>query len=133
MLRFPHVAVVVLALVLSSGALAAGGSPQLQTFFQGSLDSPTYPQQTFQRVAKRWKQPGPKGTPAVGQKAIVQAILDKDGKLVSTTVLTSSGSKAWDDAALAAVKKAAPFPPLPKNYASPTLEAHFHFAWVASP
>ncbi|RKH36177.1 TonB family protein [Corallococcus praedator] len=133
MLRIPTPAVAVLALALASGALAASGSPQLQTYFQGTVDSPTYQQQTFQRVAKHWKQPGPKGTPALGKKTIVQAILDKDGKLLSTAVLTESGSKAWDAAALAAVKKAAPFPPLPKTTASATLEAHFHFAWVSLP
>ncbi|TSC22921.1 TonB family protein [Corallococcus sp. Z5C101001] len=134
MLRIPTPAAVVLTLALASGALAAAnGSPQLQTYFQGSLDSPTYQQQTFQRVAKAWKQPGPKGTPALGKKTIVQAILDKDGKLLSTAILTESGSKAWDAAALAAVKKAAPFPPLPKSATAPTMEAHFHFAWVSPP
>lgn len=133
MLRIPKTAVVVLALALASGALAASGSPRLQTYFQGSVDSPAYQQQAFQRVAKAWKQPGPKGTPALGKKTIVQAVLDKDGKLVSTAVLTESGSKAWDAAALAAVKKAAPFPPLPKGTATATVEAHFHFAWVSSP
>ncbi|WP_254360557.1 TonB family protein, partial [Corallococcus exiguus] len=133
MLRIPKTAVVVLALALASGALAASGSPRLQTYFQGSVDSPTYQQQAFQRVAKAWKQPGPKGTPALGKKTIVQAVLDKDGKLVSTAILTESGAKAWDAAALAAVKKAAPFPPLPKGTTTPTVEAHFHFAWVSSP
>ncbi|WP_306464241.1 TonB family protein, partial [Corallococcus exiguus] len=133
MLRIPKTAVVVLALALASGALAASGSPQLQTYFQGSVDSPTYQQQAFQRVAKAWKQPGPKGTPALGKKTIVQAVLDKDGKLISTAILTESGAKAWDAAALAAVKKAAPFPPMPKGTTTPTVEAHFHFAWVSSP
>jgi periplasmic protein TonB len=133
MLRLPTPAVVVLALALTSGALAAGGSPQLQTYFQGSVDNPAYQQQAFQRVANKWKQPGPKGTPALGKKTIVQAILDKDGKLLSSAILTESGSKAWDAAALAAVKKAAPFAPLPKDATAPTLEAHFHFAWVSSP
>lgn len=133
MLRIPKTAVVVLALALASGALAASGSPQLQTYFQGSVDSPAYQQQAFQRVAKVWKQPGPKGTPALGKKTIVQAVLDKDGKLVSTAILTESGSKTWDAAALAAVKKAAPFPPLPRSTSTATVEAHFHFAWVSSP
>ncbi|NPC53062.1 TonB family protein [Corallococcus sp. AB032C] len=133
MLRIPKTAVVVLALALASGALAASGSPRLQTYFQGSVDGPTYQQQAFQRVAKAWKQPGPKGTPALGKKTIVQAVLDKDGKLVSTAILTESGAKAWDAAALAAVKKAAPFPPMPKGTTTPTVEAHFHFAWVSSP
>jgi hypothetical protein len=38
-----------------------------------------------------------------------------------------SGSDGWDAAALAAVKSAAPFDPLPKSYPHPSVEAHFHF------
>ena len=40
-----------------------------------------------------------------------------------------SGLDAWDAAALDAVKKAAPFDPLPKNYSRPTVEVHFHFEY----
>jgi len=42
-----------------------------------------------------------------------------------------TGSKPWDDAAIAAVKAAAPFAPLPKTYPHPTLEVHFHFEAAA--
>ncbi len=60
-------------------------------------------------------------------------MIGRDGKLVSAVVSMPSGAKAWDDAALAAVKKAAPFPPLPDSYSLSTLDAHFHVAWVAGP
>lgn len=131
MSRLRLVLAAALALAVSPAALAAGGSPQLQTFFQSSLDSPTYQQKTFNRVAKTWRQPGAKQVPALGRKTIVQAVVAKDGTLVSTKVLMESGSKAWDAAALATVKKAGPFDPLPAGATSP-MEAHFHFAWVAN-
>ncbi|RJS24150.1 energy transducer TonB [Corallococcus sp. H22C18031201] len=122
--------VAALALALPTLALAAGGRPQLQTYFQSSLSNATYSQKTFARVARTWVQPSAKQVPTVGKKAIVQAVLGPDGKLVSSQVLMESGSKAWDAAALAAVKKAAPFDPLPAGTLAP-LEVHFHFAWVA--
>jgi len=125
-------AVVPLALLASVPALAAAGKPQLQTYFQSNLKSPAYQTKTFTKVAKAWRQPGPAQVPAVGKKTVVQAVLDKDGKLVSTSIGMESGSKAWDAAALAAVKKAAPFGPLPDEVAAPTLEVHFHFAWVSA-
>ncbi|MCP3097462.1 TonB C-terminal domain-containing protein [Myxococcus sp. K15C18031901] len=118
-------------LLLAPLALAASGTPQLQTYFQPELTDATYQQQAYGKVAVKWKQPGKKGLPAVGRKAVVQAVIGRDGKLISAVVSTESGSKAWDDAALAAVKKAAPFPPLPKSFSPPTMDAHFHFAWVA--
>jgi protein TonB len=124
--------VALLSLAGVPGALAAG-SPQLQAFFQAELKSAGYQKKVYDRVAGKWRQPGAKGTPALGRKAVVQAVIGRDGALVSAVVSLPSGSKAWDDAALAAVKKAAPFPPLPQDYALSTLDAHFHVAWVSGP
>jgi len=124
----------VLALVVSPVvALAASGTPRLEAFFQSELKSADYQQKAYARVAGKWRQPGAKGTPALGRKTVVQAVIGRDGKLVSATVSTESGSKAWDAAALSAVKKAAPFAPLPDSYKVPTLDAHFHVSWVAGP
>jgi protein TonB len=122
--------VAALTLAVAPVALAAGGSPRLQTFFQSNL-SPTYQQKVFNRVARNWTQPGPKQVPVVGKKTVVVAFIAKDGKLVSAELKEASGSKAWDAAALAAVKKAAPFDAVPAGYTSPTVEVHFHVAWVA--
>lgn len=118
-------------LTVAPVALAAGGHPQLQTFFQSNLSSASYQKKVYERVARKWQQPGAKQTPKVGSKTIVQAMIGKDGKLVTVAVASESGSKAWDAAALSAVKKAAPFDPLPASYTSPTLEVHFHVGWVA--
>jgi len=125
--------VTLLAVVLAPVALAAAGSPRLEAFFQSELKSADYPQKVYSRVAGKWRLPGAKGTPAPGKKTVVQAVIGRDGKLVSAGVSMESGSKAWDAAALAAVKNAAPFPPLPDSYKLSTLDAHFHVAWVAGP
>jgi periplasmic protein TonB len=114
-----------LALLVSATALA---KPQLQTFFQSTLSNTAYQQKVFNKVAKVWKQP--KETPAVGKKTVVRATLARDGRLVSAQVSMASGSKTWDDAAVAAVKKAAPFDPLPDDFAYPSLEVDFHVSWV---
>ena len=125
--------VTLLAMALAPVALAAAGSPRLEAFFQSELKSADYPQKVYSRVAGKWRPPGAKGTPALGKKTVVQAVIGRDGKLVSAGVSMESGAKAWDAAALAAVKNAAPFPPLPDSYKLSTLDAHFHVAWVAGP
>ncbi|MCE9666477.1 TonB C-terminal domain-containing protein [Myxococcus stipitatus] len=129
----PSILLAVFALLLAPVAMAASAGPQLQAFFQPELTDAAYQQKAYAKVAGKWVQPGKKGVPAVGRKTVVQAVIGRDGKLVSVLVTTESGSKAWDDAALAAVKKAAPFAPLPKSFNPPTLDAHFHVAWVAGP
>jgi protein TonB len=108
-------------------ALAAG-RPSLNVYFQSTLKDPAYQKQVFQKVAGLWK--APTSTPAIGKKCVVQAILSRDGRVQSAFVSMESGVKAWDKAALAAVEKSSPFPPLPASYEQKTLEAHFHVAVV---
>jgi protein TonB len=108
--------------------LFAAGKPSLNAYFQKTLTDTVCQKKVFDKVAKAWRMPA--SLPAVGKKTVVQAVITKDGKLASTLVSMSSGLKAWDDAALAAVKAAAPFDPLPKEYAFPSVEVHFHVALV---
>lgn len=109
-------------------AAAASAKPQLQTFSQRTFTSTAHQHKVFDKYAKVWWQP--KETPALGKKAVVRATIGRDGKLVSAVVALASGSKAWDDAALAAVKKAAPFDPLPAEVGSTPLEVDLHLPWV---
>ncbi|WP_045837659.1 energy transducer TonB [Hyphomicrobium sp. 99] len=50
---------------------------------------------------------------AVAGTVVMKFIVDVDGKLLSKEVAASSGSKLLDDAATAALDRAAPFPPIP--------------------
>jgi protein TonB len=121
-------AAAVLAIFATAAAvpLYAAGKPSLNVYFQKTLIDTACQKKVFDKVAKLWKIPA--SLPAVGKKTVVQAVITKDGKLASAMVTMASGSKAWDDAALAAVKSAAPFDPLPKDYAYPSVEVHFHVA-----
>jgi len=118
----------VLAGLAAARTLVAAGKPSLNVYFQKTLTDTAYQKKVFDRVAKRWTMPA--SFPAVGKKTVVQAVISKDGKLASAYVSMESGSKAWDEAALAAVKSAAPFDPLPKDYAYRSVEVHFHVALV---
>jgi periplasmic protein TonB len=120
----------VLTLLGLAPALLAAGHPSLNAYFQSTLTDAAYQKKTFDKVAKAWKTPAAKAVPSVGAKAVIRAVIAKDGKLLSTDVHMSSGSKAWDEAALAAVKKAAPYDPLPASYKYPTLEVDFHVSVV---
>jgi periplasmic protein TonB len=46
---------------------------------------------------------------------VVRFTVGPDGELMSREIATSSGSKTLDDAAIASIEKAAPFPPMPSE------------------
>lgn len=119
----------VVRLLLAAAAVAS--QPSLNVYFQSTLTDSSYQKSAFTRVAQSWKSPAGKSLPKPGAKAVIQAVIARDGRLVSTSVSTRSGSRTWDEAGLAAVKKAAPFGALPPGYKFPSVEAHFHFALEA--
>jgi len=52
-------------------------------------------------------------------KVVIVFTLDASGQLLSRKVLKSSGSKSVDDAAIATLDRAAPFPPVPESVGGP--------------
>jgi protein TonB len=56
--------------------------------------------------------------------------VDPSGQLISRRVKKSSGSKLLDDAAMAALDRAAPFPPMPENVAQGPLEVQVPFKFI---
>jgi protein TonB len=123
-------ALAILLTVLTAGPAIAAGRPSLNAYFQSNLTDPAYQKKTFDRVAKAWKVPAASQIPEVGKKTVVQTVIAKDGTLVSAVVSMKSGKKGWDDAALVAVRTAAPFDPLPGSYRASTIEVHFHVSVV---
>ena len=93
--------------------------------------TPAFTDAGYQKVAaaqglKAWKPPAP-----TGKKTVLIAQIARDGTLAGLRDHLMTGQKSWDDAAIAAVKNAAPFAPLPKSWAFPTMEVHFHFEAAA--
>lgn len=121
---------VLAVLPLAATIAAAAGKPSLNVYFQSTLKDDAYQKKTFEKTVKAWKTPKASAFPKVGTKTVVRAVFTKEGKLVSTEVSTQSGSKPWDDAALAMVKAAAPLDPLPASYGYPSIEVHFHVSVV---
>jgi protein TonB len=101
-------------------------APSLQAYFAKDFTDQAYQHKAYQKVAGAWKRPS--GDPSPGSKAVVIATIARDGKSGAPTLRMKSGSGAWDAAAMAAVKAAAPFDPLPASYGQPSVEVHFHFA-----
>ena len=61
---------------------------------------------------------------------MVRFTVGPEGNLISRSVEKSSGSKVLDDAAVAALDRAAPFPPMPQNVAQGPIEVSVPFEFV---
>ena len=118
---------IAVALVLALPA-AAKVVPRFTAYFTSAFTDSAYQKVAADKVLKAWKAPA--GAP-VGKKTVLIALIARDGKLAGLRDNALTGFKPWDDAAVAAVKAAEPFPPLPKAWAYPTLEVHFHFEAAA--
>lgn len=117
------------ALAVGLHAVAAGKVvPRFTAYFTPAFTDTAYQKAAADKILKKWKAPA--GAP-VGKRTVVMAQIAKDGSLASVQDNMVTGFKPWDDAARAAVKAAAPFPPLPKSWTYPTMEVHFHFEAAA--
>ena len=113
-------------LVSALTLLLPGG--RFNAYFTPAFTDAAYQKEAAAKVLKAWKPPA--GAPA-GKKTVLIAQIAKDGSLAGLRDNLLTGFKPWDDAAVAAVKKAVPFAPLPKSWGFATMEVHFHFEVVA--
>lgn len=61
---------------------------------------------------------------------LLRFTVNQHGEILSRDVLQSSGSKLLDDAALASLERAAPFPPLPGEVSGSPLELQVPFRFI---
>jgi protein TonB len=62
--------------------------------------------------------------------AVVRLTVKSDGELVSHRIVKSSGSKLLDNAALASIEKASPFPEIPSEVGRDTIEVSVPFRFT---
>ncbi len=89
----------------ASGAKKTGGDTTAASEYRGKL----YQHLERKKVNPRSREAG---------TVVVRFTVDSSGQVVSREVTASSGSKMLDDAAVASIDKAAPFPPMPGEIAS---------------
>jgi len=111
---------------LSTPPLRAA-APRLQVYFAADFKDAAYQKGVYTKVASAWKRPA--AAPKPGGKAVVIAVIQKDGAAPGPTLHLASGSDEWDQSAIAAVTRASPFGPLPKSYTRASVEVHFHFEY----
>jgi protein TonB len=89
----------------ASGAKKSGGDTTAVSEYRGKL---------YQLIEKKKVNPSSREVGTV----VVRFKVDSSGQVVSREVTASSGSKTLDEAAVASIDRAAPFPPMPGEIAS---------------
>jgi TonB family protein len=74
------------------------------------------------KVTERWA-----GKAIPGQQPVAIFEINRDGRLTGLAIERPSGNPYYDQAALRAITEAAPFPPLPAEFAGPVLRIHLGF------
>ncbi|MGL4396156.1 MAG: energy transducer TonB family protein [Hyphomicrobium sp.] len=101
----------------SSGEAKTGGNSTARTEYLGKL----------RNVLERAKV-NPRSR--LAGTVVVKFQIGPDGQLMSREITTSSGSKVLDDAAVAALDRAAPFPPMPVEVAGEPMVVSVPFKFI---
>ena len=107
----------VLAMRESSGEELTGGKTTSKRAFSGALWSHLQQHKVIPRTQ-------------VTAKAKVKIWIDAEGTLLDSKIVKSAGLKELDEAALATVAKAAPFPPIPPEWGIETHEEIIPFNYT---
>lgn len=110
----PQIATVVLK---SSGQAQTGGDTSRIQAYKGML---------FKTIVRNQVKPKRRQDGTV----LISFTVDPSGQLLSRTVKKSSGSKLLDDAAIAALDRSAPFPPMPEDVAPGPLVVQVPFKFI---
>lgn len=91
-----------------TGEKKTGGDTTAMSAYRGKL---------FAHISKKKVNPRSK----IAGTVVVRFTVGRQGELISSEVATSSGSKILDDAAVASIERAAPFPAMPNETADGTM------------
>ena len=108
-----------------SGGSLPGGSVWGSSAGDSKLNE--YYSMIWAKIKEEWTLPEnlPKGK--MDLETIIVVLIDKGGKLQKSWFEKRSGSALYDQMAMRAIKKAEPFPPIPKEFGESTFEIGIRF------
>jgi protein TonB len=111
---------------------ARKGAPENRglTFDTSGFKNRGYMRMLKERIESIWKYPKKAARQGISGDLYMQFTIKKDGSLGNVELLRTSGHSELDDAAVKAIKRAAPFWPLPEDWDKDDLEIKGHFIYV---
>jgi TonB family protein len=108
-----------------AGGLSGGGSPWGSSLLEAKLND--YYSTIWAMIKKEWSLPEnlPKGKTDL--ETVIVVIIEKDGSVQKSWFEKKSGNTLYDQMAMRAIKKAEPFPPIPKELGDNPFELGIRF------
>jgi TonB family protein len=103
----------------------SGGSPWGSSLLESKLND--YYSLIWAKIKEGWTLPENLPKEKTELEAIIVVIIEKGGKVQKSWFEKKSGSALYDQMAMRAIKKAEPFPPIPKELSDDSLEIGFRF------
>ncbi len=85
-----------------------------------------------QKIEAVWVYPKPVSKAGLGGNLTIEFALSKDGRLIGVNMLDSSGNELLDEAAMSAVRVAAPYHPFPPRIKTQRLRIRAKFIYVTN-
>ncbi len=96
---------------------AAGGISGPVSIASDNFKFPYYEISLRNKIERNWSPP-----PLIKGSSWVRVVIGRNGRILTTEIIESSGNSFFDQAALRAIYLSDPFPPLPDNYMRSNLE-----------
>ena len=95
----------------TAGGISAGGISGPVSISSDDFKYPYYEISLRNKIERNWSPP-----PLIKGSSWVRVVIGRNGKILTTEIIESSGNSFYDQAALRAIYLSDPFPPLPDNY-----------------
>jgi len=100
-------------------------SPKISPGLESKLNE--YYRMIWAKIKEEWTIPENLLKEMVDLETVIVLIIDRDGKIKKSWFEKKSGNDLYDQMAMRAIKKAEPFPPIPKGFSGDTLEIGIRF------
>ena len=91
----------------------------------------SYGLQILNKIETIWKYPEEAGRAGIGGEVVVDMMIARDGRLADLLLVQSSGYSVLDDEVFRAVRRAAPYAPLPIGLVEDPFPMTIHFLYIA--
>lgn len=106
-----------------------GGGAHLTSLNAPEIQYISYFAGIKRKIELVWQYPYDAQIAGIQGDLVAEFVVGRDGRLASVELVQGSGQKILDDEAIGAIRKAAPYDPIPKEYTIPNLKIRAHFIY----
>ncbi|GAB4370159.1 MAG: hypothetical protein Kow00128_16940 [Deltaproteobacteria bacterium] len=106
-----------------------GGGAHLTSLNAPEIQYISYFAGIKRKIELVWQYPYDAQIAGIQGDLVAEFVIARDGRLASVDLVRGSGQRILDEEAIGAIRKAAPYDPIPKEYTIPDLRIRAHFIY----